>query len=57
MISPYHIWLSATGGGLMVEYLRWLAAMWEQFVALEGDEDFEPWLAAKFNSASPTGRE
>jgi hypothetical protein len=30
-ISPVHIWRATTGGGLPVDYLRWLSAMFEQF--------------------------
>ena len=30
-VSYVHIWRAATGGGRPVDYLRWLAAMWEHY--------------------------
>lgn len=31
-MSYVHVWRQLTGGGLPVDYLRWLSAMWEQYV-------------------------
>lgn len=50
MISRVHIWKAATGGGLPVDYLRWLAAMWEQYLCHDGPESFDDWLVAKFQN-------
>lgn len=30
-MSRAHIWRATTGGGLPVDYLRWLSAMWERY--------------------------
>lgn len=52
------IWRAITGGGLHVEFLRWLAAQWHLYAqdrAMNGgEEDFDFWLAARFNTT--TGR-
>lgn len=54
--SPVHVWRSVAGEGHAVDYLRWLAAMWEQYRATniindiaDARADFPGWLAGKFN--------
>jgi hypothetical protein len=53
------MWRNLTGGGLPVDYLCWLAAMWEQFVdwyAVDGDHyrdrmgQFDDWLIGRINA-------
>lgn len=52
-ISRVQIWIKATGGGLPVDYLRWLSALWEQYrhdaLASATREGFDQWLVARFS--------
>jgi hypothetical protein len=60
-IDKVNIWFDLTGGGKPVEYLRWLAAMWEQYAVwyrAEGDhrqpprDQFDEWLVGRLNSGA-----
>lgn len=64
-ISRAHVWRQASGGGLPVDFLNWLAAMWEQFDAEMREElygfhvyfsiedrraHFDDWLLGRMNA-------
>lgn len=54
-ISPVHIWRATTGGGLPVDYLRWLASQWELYESEPpsgAGQEFNEWLAARFTTST-----
>lgn len=43
-VSPVHIWRELTGGGLPVEFLKWLAAQWEMWGGTTDEGREARWL-------------
>lgn len=56
MIDRASVWRQVTGGGRVVDFLRWLAAQWELYVEDQDQQEarpFDEWLVARYSGGSP----